>query len=88
MSKKLISSQINIKDNSLSDKIIKQNQEREFRTAQRHILKTTMNLEQQVAILKQRLGEGNNLLIAANLANDALKKDNALYKDTNQNLIT
>jgi len=37
MNKKLISSQINIKDKSLSDKIIKQNRERELRSEQRNI---------------------------------------------------
>jgi hypothetical protein len=47
-----------------------------------------MSLERQIENLNKQLGKANNLLIAANLANDALKIENVLYKDTYQNLIT
>ena len=64
---------IDIKDNNLSDKIIKQNRERELRSVQRNILKSTMSLEQQIEDLKERLNNANNLIIAANENIDALK---------------
>jgi len=72
---------IDIKDNNLSDKIIKQNRERELRSLQRNILKSTMSLEQQIEDLKERLNNANNLIISANEKIDALQ-------DSNQNLIT
>ncbi len=38
-----------------------------------------MNLEQQIDELKQSQGDANNLLIATNLDNAALKEENTLY---------
>ena len=72
---------VNIKDNNLKEKVIKQNRERELRSEKRHIIMSTMSLDLQIEELNKRLNDANDSI-------NLFREEIQILKDANQNLVT